>query len=290
MKYLKKHFLPKVLLSITAVCLAAYMPVNAKAATKASVKVEDVTQGINSNNQYVWDGNKTDFTMNGAVLQKSTGAMGYIKNGIVDTSVSGLFDYPFGTWYVINGWVNTTTKGAAWINNGYYSIADGKRVYTDNNTVIAGASTGNSAVYYYMQNGWYNGGYDGLAENENGIWYVENGQINFNKTSVVDDNIGLVGDNAKVYVEKGKFKAVTGLYNDATTWYYVKDGIVDETYTGLATNENGDFYYAENGKVNFSFTGTVDNENGTWYVENGALNRNFNGSYNNYEFENGKAV
>ena len=266
-------------------------------ANEASVSWEKVEQGIDDNNEYAYkksDGTyKKDSTMSSAVIKQFNGSKyGYILNGKVSLVTYGLYDWPFSTYYIDGGWVNTATKGTTWVDNQkwYFSIANGKRVYTDNGTVIAGSHTTNSGTYYYMNNGWYDGGYNGLAENENGIWYVENGQINFSKTSVVSDNIGLVGENEKVYVEKGKFTTSTGLYNDATAWYYVKNGIVDTSYTGLAANSNNKWYYVENGCVNFSFTGTADNENGTWYIKNGELDTSFSGSFNNIEFENGKAV
>ncbi len=293
--FLKKNFWLLALTSILAMLsVASTIPVFAN---EANVTWEKVEQGIDDNNQYAYkmsDGTyKKDSTMSSAVIKQFNGSKyGYVFNGRVSFVTYGLYDWPCSTYYVDGGWVNPTVKGTTWVDSQkwYFSIANGKRVYTDNRTVISGSYTTNSGTYYYMRDGWYDGSYNGLAENENGIWYVENGLINFRKTSVVNDNIGLVGQNEKIYIEKGKFKPNTGLYNDETAWYYVKNGIVDTSYTGLAVNSNNKWYYVENGRIDFSFTGTVDNENGTWYIKNGELDTSFSGTFNNIEFENGKAV
>lgn len=59
-------------------------------------------------------------------------------------------------------------------------------------------------------------------------------------------------------------------------WYYVHDGAVDYSYTGVAPNENG-WWYVKNGKVDFSYTGIAQNEYGWWRIENGKVNFKFTG-------------
>ncbi len=67
-------------------------------------------------------------------------------------------------------------------------------------------------------------------------------------------------------------QGLTGLVLDTDgVWKYYKDGGVDTTYTGLASNEYG-WFYVENGMINWNYTGLTE-YNGTWfYVENGVLN------------------
>ncbi len=104
-----------------------------------------------------------------------------------------------------------------------------------------------------------------------------------------------------------------GLYKDpgSGVWYYYKDGEVDTSYNGFATNSNGS-WYVENGKVTFNknsvikdtagvlgtkgtwyyvvgskvrydFTGLANykNENGWWYIRNGVVDFTANGVYKN---------
>lgn len=81
-------------------------------------------------------------------------------------------------------------------------------------------------------------------------------------------------------------------------WYYYRNGVVDDSYTGLGQNEYG-WWKIEDGKVNFGFTGLIKdqevwvyirggqaildytglakNEYGWWRIEDGKVNFNFNG-------------
>ena len=42
-------------------------------------------------------------------------------------------------------------------------------------------------------------------------------------------------------------------------WWYLTEGDVDESYTGLAENAYG-WWYVENGQVNFDYFGLANNE------------------------------
>ena len=57
-------------------------------------------------------------------------------------------------------------------------------------------------------------------------------------------------------------------------WWYLTEGDVDESYTGLAENAYG-WWYVENGRVNFDYFGLANNENGWWYVRNGKVDFTF---------------
>lgn len=59
-------------------------------------------------------------------------------------------------------------------------------------------------------------------------------------------------------------------------WWYVKDGKIDKTFTGVAPNENG-WWYCYKGKVDFNYTGLAKNDNGWWYCKNGKVDFTFNG-------------
>ena len=59
-------------------------------------------------------------------------------------------------------------------------------------------------------------------------------------------------------------------------WYYTVNGVIDESYTGVAKNSNG-WWRIENGWVNFNFEGIAENENGTWYLKNGKVDFTYTG-------------
>ena len=60
------------------------------------------------------------------------------------------------------------------------------------------------------------------------------------------------------------------------SWYFFKDGVVDENYDDVAHNENG-WWVVRDGKVDFSYQGIASKENGDWYCEKGKVNFNANG-------------
>ena len=81
-------------------------------------------------------------------------------------------------------------------------------------------------------------------------------------------------------------------------WYYYKNGTIDYSYTGMASNVYG-WWYIRNGRVDFSantivkyrgvwcyvkggkydsgFTGMAQNQNGYWYVKNGLVDFGYTG-------------
>ena len=76
-------------------------------------------------------------------------------------------------------------------------------------------------------------------------------------------------------------------------WCYVKDGMVDENYTGLV-EYNNNWYYVQNGVLEWGERTLVEH-NGTWYyVDNSTLDWNYTGlvEYNNnwYYVQNGVLV
>lgn len=89
-----------------------------------------------------------------------------------------------------------------------------------------------------------NTSYTGLAQNENGWWYINNGALDWSYTGVAQNEYG---------------------------WWYVRNGALDWSYTGLAEKEDGQ-WYVQNGGLNSSYTGLVEDGNGFHYVVNGKVN------------------
>lgn len=75
--------------------------------------------------------------------------------------------------------------------------------------------------------------------------------------------------------------AKNGLYmDDAGDWYYYKDGVVENDYTGLASNEYG-WFYVSDGAIDWSYTGLASNEYGWFYVTGGVLDWSYTGLADN---------
>ncbi len=156
-------------------------------------------------------------------------------------------------------------------------------------------------VWWYLENGIIQSDYEGLAENENGVWYVQDGRVDLSYTgfakvgddcwyveggkvtletnSVIKDTTGAIGTSGTWYYVVGSKVQTdfTGLanYKNENGWWYIVNGVVDFSYTGLEKNKNG-WYYVIDGKVDFFYTGFAENSNGKWYVEDGKVTFNTN--------------
>lgn len=278
------------------IAASTILPVNANAAT-ASVTWKTVEQGINNNDQYVYDGNKLDYSMSNAILyKKSADKWGYIKNGVVDKN-SGVLVVPnwSGWWLIRDGWLDMSTSTGLMnmdsTGSNYLQFKNGLWQLSQNETLAS-----NEVGWFFVRNGKVDFTYTGLAANENGIFYVQGGAVNFNYTGIVPDNIGFTTSSTPasgfVYIKDGKFDqdADTVAYYAATdTWWKVRNGLVDFTYNGLASNENG-WFYINGGKFDTSYTGPAQNELEIWYIKNGVVDFDFTGFANDVYFQNGRSV
>ena len=87
--------------------------------------------------------------------------------------------------------------------------------------------------------------------------------------------------NLYAYYNDTVVDSYTGVLKDESgTWYYVKDGKVDLTYTGFASNSEGE-WYTKDGKVDFSYNGET---------EESATNADGSASTDKVVVENGKVV
>lgn len=252
-------------------------------AEEAGVTWKKVTQGINEQNQYVYDGNKTDGTMSARVLEKtSAGIWGYIDRGIVKNTDSILTPNGGGWWHVVNGWVDTSS-GVYSTTDGAFEFVDGKLDCMANQTVASYRSQRR-----YLLDGKVDGAYTGLGTDENGIYWIAQGTVDESYTNVVKDTIGLTNSAGWLCIKKGVFDAdADTIAKNENGWWKIRNGLVDFSYNGLAKNENG-WFYVQGGKVNFSYNGVAQNENGIWYVANGKVDLGYNGHAYGYYFTGGK--
>ena len=182
-----------------------------------------------------------------------------IINGKIDYNYTGIGTNKNGTWYLEDGKITYNYSGT------YY---DGKKTFIIKNSgVIKEISEDFTGLMWLddwrmVINGKVDYEYTGLGENENGIWYLEEGKITYNYT-------GTYYENDKAYIIKENFliavvsKEFTGLMW-LDDWRMVINGKVDYEYTGLGENKNG-IWYLENGKITYTYTGEYEDEDGTVY-------------------------
>ena len=74
-------------------------------------------------------------------------------------------------------------------------------------------------------------------------------------------------------------ESFTGLQKQENgEWYYLVDGVFQDTYTGLVKHTTGTWYYVEKGMARFNTTGLVKHVSGSWYyVKAGRMQSSFRG-------------
>ena len=270
-------------LGIVAGVFAVTVPAQAG---EPSISVRVVEQDINAQDQYVYDGTNTDTTMSTLAIPKSsTGALGYINNGVVQkNSGSVLISNWDGWWHMKAGWKQNTNGLTQLSDNGWYMFSNGRLQVTENATARNTATN-----WMYLEDGKAKTSYTGLVQNENGIFWVSNGIVSSTYTDIVKDTIGVTPDAGWLYIVNGKFDSTADtVAKNVNGWWKIRDGLVDFEYNGLAKNDNG-WWYISGGAVNFNYNGAVQNEKGIWYVSGGKVNFDFNGAAYGYYFEGGCA-
>ena len=269
--------------------------------------------------------------------EKDTGKWLYIdKDGKVDAGKNGFATNANGTWVIVAGEVDFTAKGAKADTNkdvsdagSTYFVKGGKIDTTKNETIVTAPATSTSQVVQVIKDGvvqakvnlpsatvlqgsgddaknWYAvdkkgktvyaaGG--GLASNQYGTWYIENGKVDFNaKGLIVDTGSVVSNDNTKIYyIEGGKIKtdktgfveavntpAFTGAVSDGKK-YYVENGVVklpEKDNSIFHNKDDGEWYLLDaNGAIDTGSTrdGIAKNVNGVWRVDDGIVNFNYTG-------------
>ncbi len=205
---------------------------------------------------YVKD-NVDDFSLNGLQYNDSVG-WAYYKNGVIDTSYTGVAQNSYGKWYIKNGYIDWTYTGM----------------------VLSGGA------WYYVANGQCQTDYTGMACNENGWWYFTNGQLDWNYTGYGVNQYGYW------YYRNGRIASdYTGMLYEWDVWRYLENGHINFDYTGMACNEYG-WWYFTNGDLDWHYTGMACNEYGWWYYQDGRLDWNYTGygvnQYGYWYYRNGR--
>ena len=194
-------------------------------------------------------------------IQKDGDAWYYYKDGVVDTSYTGLAKYNGSWWYVKNGKIDFSATTLCKYNGTWWYVSGGK---------VNFGATGlckYNGTWWYVKNGKVDFGSTTLCKYNGSWWYVSGGKVNFGATGLCKYN------GTWWYVKNGKVDfGSTTLYKYNGSWWYVSGGKVNFGATGLC-KYNGTWWYVKNGKV--SFTTTLCKYNGIWwYINNGAVNFN----------------
>ncbi|MCR5544000.1 MAG: hypothetical protein K6F55_07600 [Eubacterium sp.] len=192
----------------------------------------------------------------------------YVHDGAVDTSVSGIVTVKDETGddvtaYLDGGRIDYEFTGfvGTWQDDTIYYVYEGLVPY-DFSGPVDGIIDGDEGCYY-VTNGLFDSTFCDFAQlegDEENYWYFCSGQLNPGFTDLV---MGTIDETVGLYmVTDGKFDpSYNGfrIYEDDTeTYYYVKDGVVDTTFTGPVT-------------------GTIDGLKAWYYVTEGKLDREFKG-------------
>ena len=189
----------------------------------------------------------------------------YIKNGVVDNSVNGLYyvDY-FDEWiYLVNGLNQGDYTDLVYYNGGWFYVYDN---YVDWN-------------------------YTGVVLYNGGLFYVDNGVVDWSHTGVetfegyYNENGDYVDVYKKVYIENGTLNnQYTGLVYEGydNSWIYVTQGYYDDTVIDTLAYYNGGWFYVDYGNVGWYHDGMVEYNGGWFYVSDGVVDFNYNGEYGFY--------
>ena len=162
--------------------------------------------------------------------------------------------------------------------DGTLVVCDGESQPTRESGVIRDHGTGK---WWYAENGLVASDYTGFAESGGEQWYVSSGLVDFTKNGLVPAPAGSGKENW--YVLGGRaLPDYTGLTRELSGCpaLMLRGGTVDESFTGLAENEDG-WWYVAAGHIDRGMTGLVsgrvNGRDGDWYVLEGKVQLGFSG-------------
>ena len=235
---------------------------------KVTLKKNGIIQGTVDGTKAYWYVKNSKVTYTETIAQDSRGWW-YIKNGKIDTTYTGFAKNENGWYYVESGKVtlkkNGIIQGTVDKVKAYWYVKNSKVTYVE---TIAQDSRG----WWYIKNGKIDTTYTGFAKNENGWYYVESGKVSLKKNGIVQGTVDKV--KAYWYVKNSRVTYIDTVDKYNGSWWCVRKGKVDLTYTGFAKNSSG-WWYCEKGKVNFSkkdvIQGVVNGQKAWWFVSGGQV-------------------
>lgn len=161
----------------------------------------------------------------------------YDQAGEVMTSYSGLVDFEGGKFFVRNGILDTNVNGV--------QSPDAKTFYFFANGQICDGANGFAEYdgqWFVIKEGVLQTGFNGLFEYMGAKFWVAAGQKT-NYTGLMKTEEGWL------YLVEGQFYPITDLVSYDGAIFYVKDGKLQESFTGTVKDFNGTEFNVVNGMV-----------------------------------------
>jgi hypothetical protein len=175
-------------------------------------------------------------SVHGVYENSEDGKLYYFSKGCFDNTASGLGRVGSAGYYLRNGIVDTSFTGMSAVSeNGRYT----DWYYVKNGRCV-GAETGE---YYYYTGFAFVDGKVSYHDGKEGYYYVKNNQVQW-------DLAGLNNINGTwYYFKNGQLEdSYTGLVSYNNSWFYVENGKINWSYSGLAqVNGKGSWYYVRKG-------------------------------------------
>ena len=208
-----------------------------------------------------------------------------LVTGVTDSGEYHMWNYvqmENGVWYAVDAtWDDQSTTMYDFFLVGsetYSSAAFGTKKFGNTHIPSGKWTTSADCVFLYpvFSQTAYAGqntvtSKNGLLKDSDGVWrYYTNNQVDTSYTGFA------ASGSDQVYLINGvQNTSYSGLiYNGS--WYYVKGGTADWSYTGLA-QYNGVWYYVRQGSVDWEYTGLCQYDTIWFYIKNGALDWNYTG-------------
>ena len=273
---------------------------------KVQFGVNDVIQGTVKGENAWWHVVGGKVTFDETVAQNSNGWW-HIQNGKVNFESYTVAQNTNGWWVIEGGKVNFSYTGFAENSNGWWYCQGGKVQFGVNN-VIQGTVKGENAWWHVVGGKVIFD--ETVAQNSNGWWHIQNGKVNFNSNTVAHNSNGWwvirggkvdFSYNGMASNSNGMWKITGGrvTFNDngviqvGNVWYNLSGSKVVPGPT-VEQNANGWWYIDREGKVDFTYNGIASNSNGSWLIQGGKVNFGYNGTYKEdswlYEISGGKVT
>lgn len=161
---------------------------------KVQFGANDVVNGTvnGKNGWWLVRGGKVTYA---TTVAKNVNGWWLVEDGMVNFNSNTVAKNEYGWWVIQNGKVNFSYNGIASNENGTWKITNGKVTFNDNGVIKVGNDWYNfvgsrltpNTVAKNTNGWWYIDGsgkvdftFNGVAENQNGLWLIKNGKVDFN--------------------------------------------------------------------------------------------------------------
>ena len=184
----------------------------------------------------------------GLVRDRAAGVFRYAEDGLVSETFCGFAEENGVWWYVDHGLVdfdrNDVVEGTVDGQTGLWYVSGGS-VLSDYSGVTAYTDSG---MLYAVDHGRVDPDFTGFSRSARGWWYVEKGLVDREKTGLIP-----------------------GTLNGEVALWYVADGQVQLSFSGLAEIEPGERWYVRYGRAEPALTGVVRIGDDAWYCREGKV-------------------